>query len=174
MPKIIENIRGQLLTEAKRQIAEYGYANTTIRSVASACGVGIGTVYNYFPSKDILVATFMLEEWKLQLEVMAALPADEPDTLLCGIYEALLQFITANEKLFSDETAAKLIASGSAVRHKMLRGQIAAFLLPLCEKSAVENVAFNADFLAEALIGWAMERTPFDLVGPILKKVIKK
>ena len=42
MPKIIENVREQLLVEAKRQIAEYGYAKTTVRSVAAACGLGVG------------------------------------------------------------------------------------------------------------------------------------
>ena len=34
MAKIIENVREQLLTEAKKQIWERGYADTTIRSVA--------------------------------------------------------------------------------------------------------------------------------------------
>ena len=42
MPKIIENIREQLLQEVKRQIAENGYGKTTIRSVAGACGLGVG------------------------------------------------------------------------------------------------------------------------------------
>ena len=37
MPKIIENIREQLMNEAKLQIAERGYKNTTIRSVAGGC-----------------------------------------------------------------------------------------------------------------------------------------
>ncbi len=48
MPKIIENLRERLLAEAKRQVMESGYANTTVRSIAKACGVGTGTVYNYF------------------------------------------------------------------------------------------------------------------------------
>ena len=48
MPKIIEGVRARLLNEAKRQIATLGYARTTIRSVATACGLGVGTVYNYF------------------------------------------------------------------------------------------------------------------------------
>ena len=70
MPKIIENVRGQLVAEARRQVAAYGYTSTTIRSVAKACGVGTGTVYNYFPSKDMLIAAFMLEDWKKQLAAM--------------------------------------------------------------------------------------------------------
>ena len=50
MPKIIENIREKILEEAKCQVMESGYASMTIRSVANACGVGVGTVYNYFKS----------------------------------------------------------------------------------------------------------------------------
>ena len=57
MPKIIENLEKRLIAEAKRQIAESGYGATTIRSVAKGCNVGVGTVYNYFPSKDALIAT---------------------------------------------------------------------------------------------------------------------
>ena len=44
MPKLIENIRAQLLAEAQRQVAKRGYAKTTIRSVAEACGIAVGTV----------------------------------------------------------------------------------------------------------------------------------
>ena len=64
MPKIIEDLEGKLLAEARRQIEESGYGAMTVRSVAKACGVGVGTVYNYFPSKDALVATYMLADWK--------------------------------------------------------------------------------------------------------------
>ena len=53
MPKIIENVREELLAETKRQIGDRGYAKTTIRSVADACGIGVGTVYNHFPTKKV-------------------------------------------------------------------------------------------------------------------------
>ena len=64
MPKIIENLETKLIEEAKKQIEEAGYGAMTIRSVAKACGVGVGTVYNYFPSKEALIAKHLLDDWK--------------------------------------------------------------------------------------------------------------
>ena len=63
MPKIIENLENRLIEEAKKQIEASGYGATTIRSVAAGCGVGVGTVYNYFSSKDELLATYLLSDW---------------------------------------------------------------------------------------------------------------
>ena len=53
MPKIIENLRASLLCEAKRQINELGYGQTTIRSVASGCGVAVGTALIRLTSSTI-------------------------------------------------------------------------------------------------------------------------
>lgn len=169
MPKIIENLRAQLLSEARRQIADRGYAGTTIRSVAAACNVSVGTVYNYFPSKDMLIAAFMLEDWQQQLDAIAALPADHPETLIRGVYDALRSYAENHRDLFSDSGAAKAMALGFAPRHQMLREQLAAFILPVC---AGESAAFTAAFIAEALISWAMEDADFDTLYPVIRKLI--
>lgn len=170
MPKIIKNIREQLLAEAKKQIAQRGYSDTTIRSVASACGVGVGTVYNYFPSKEMLVATFVYEDWKNYLSNIEKLPADEPYTLLQGIYLSLQNFAEENKTLFSDADAAKLVSVSSVDHHKMLRDQIASFVLPLCGDSSAQ---FTAQFTAESLIRWSTENVDFETVYPLLAKVIQ-
>jgi len=167
VPKIIENLREQLLTEAKKQILECGYAQTTIRSVAGACGVGVGTVYNYFKSKEMLVATFVYEDWKKHLSDMQSLAADDPKQLLGGIYESLKCFAENNKTLFSDTEAAKLVSAGSSARHKILREQIATFVLPICDTD------FVAEFIAESLICWSMEKVDFETVYPLLEKIIK-
>ena len=174
MPKIIENVREQLVAEAKRQISEYGYANTTIRSVAGACGLGVGTVYNYFESKELLVAAFVFEEWKDHLAMMAQLPHTQPRVLLRGIYDSLCSFAEKNKRLFSDEDAAKVISIGYSPRHKLLRDQIAAFILPACRYAELDNADFTAQFVSEALISWAMEGKDFETVYAVLEKVIKK
>ena len=66
MPKIIENLKERLLTEAKVQIDRDGYESVTIRSIAKGCGVGVGTVYNYFPSKEALIANLLLQRGDLR------------------------------------------------------------------------------------------------------------
>ena len=172
MPKIIENLKEQLLLEAKRQIAERGYAQTTIRSIAAGCGVGVGTVYNYFQSKEMLIATFMYEEWKKYLEEMSMLSQGDPKSFLKGVYDLLKAFAKHNEKLFSDPDATKLASTGFSQRHKILRSQIASFLLPLC-KPEEENAQFTAEFVAESIIRWSMEDEDFEKVYSILEKIIK-
>ena len=173
MPKIIENVKEQLIAEAKRQISEYGYAKTTIRSVAGACGLGVGTVYNYFDSKELLIATFVAEDWKKQISLMAALPQDDPKALLGGIYESLTSFAASNKKLFSDEDAAKVISIGFSSRHKRLRDQIASFILPMLKQTHPENADFAAEFIAESLICWSMDGKDFNAVYEVLQNIVK-
>lgn len=168
MPKIIENLREQLISEAKRQITERGYAETTVRSVARAVGVGVGTVYNYFESKEMLIASFVFEAWKKYLERMASLPKDDARTLLFGVYTALTEFAGENAKLFSDAAASGMQTAAFSSRHKMLREQISGFVIPVCPDD------FTADFIGESLICWSREGRDFDLVYPILEKIIKK
>ena len=120
----------------------------------------------------MLVATFVYEEWKKYLHEMSLLSYDEPKTFFWGIFRLLKEFASHNEKLFFDAEAAKLASSSFSARHKLLRGQIAAFILPLCKAKNLENPSFCADFLAECVICWAMENADFDDVYPLLETVI--
>ena len=94
MPKIIENLEARLIEEAARQIEEVGYGAMTIRSVAAGCSVGIGTVYNYFPSKDDLLATYMLLDWNQCIAAIQAVSdvSTTPEPVLRSIHDQLLQY----------------------------------------------------------------------------------
>ena len=171
MPKILENVRENLLQEAKKQVMEEGYSSMTIRSVASACGVGVGTVYNYFPSKDNLVANFMLEDWvvcrgKMQLACNES--GTDVEKALRGIYEALQTFMGIYAAMFADEGAAKNFKASFQQRHKMLRGQIAEPLEPFCMEQSKAEPAFLAQFVAEAMLVWTMEGKRFEDIGSVL------
>ena len=86
------------------------------------------------------------------------------------VYTLLCDFAAAHRALFTDADAAKAFSAIFAVRHKQLRGQIAAFLLPLCEKA--DDSAFRADFLAEALLTWTTAGVPFERLCPVLLPLV--
>ena len=170
MPKIIENVRGKLLEETQKQIAERGYAATTVRSVASACGLGVGTVYNYFPSKDMMIANFMLEDWQICLSEMRE---GEAEGVLFRVYAALKKYMEKHQTLFRDKDAMKAFTAVFMERHKQLRGSIADVLLPVCEKSSVSDKKFLAEFLAESLLTWTVAGKSFEEISSIIMKLIK-
>lgn len=66
--------RGNLLRAAVRLAAEGGYGAVQMRSVAETAGVAMGTLYNYFASKDHLLAAALLS-WN---ESLLRLISDEP------------------------------------------------------------------------------------------------
>ena len=157
MPKIIANLREKILAEARRQIETQGYGATTIRSIASACGVGVGTVYNYFESKDMLIASFMVDDWMRCLDRMKTFPPEDRRAFLKNVNECLKDFIEAHKALFYDAGAAGSFRSGYAERHKMLRQQVASVLAPVCGGDV-----FLAEFTAEAILCWTVEQKEFD------------
>lgn len=167
MPKIIENLRGQILEEAKRQIYEHGYEKTTIRSVAQGCGIAVGTVYNYFKSKDILIASFVLQDWEDCISSIARHPKENRRVYLEFIYISLKHFGQKHNRLFTDKDAAKTFNSAFYERHKMLRKQLSELIRPITYDD------FSAEFVAEALLCWTMAGRSFDEIYALLPEQIK-
>ena len=167
MPKIIENLPQRLLEEARRQIAESGFAAMTIRSVAKGCGVGVGTVYNYYPSKEALVASFMLDDWKVCVAAIQD-TADHSDSLepvLRIIYEKLNFFIGQYDPIFQDASAAVSYTGSTSQYHRVLRTQLAKPIRKFCRDD------FSAEFIAEAILTWTVAGKDFDELKAVLLRI---
>ena len=167
MPKIIENLEQRLLEEAGRQLQQTGYGAMTVRSVAAACGVGVGTVYNYFPSKDALLAAFMLEDWHVCMRSIeqCACAAEQCDVVLRCIYNQLTAFLQLHSSVFRDREAASHFGKAMGDYHGLLREQLAKPLRSFCADD------FTAAFAAEALIAWTVQQVPFAQLLPVLQKL---
>ncbi|WP_176765739.1 TetR/AcrR family transcriptional regulator [Actinomyces ruminicola] len=59
--------RARLLDSAKRLFGSRGLA-VTLKDVARDAGVGVGTVYRHFPTKDALVAALFAEQLQREVE----------------------------------------------------------------------------------------------------------
>lgn len=170
MPKIIENIREKLLEEAKRQVREDGYSSMTIRSVASACGVGTGTVYNYFPSKDMLIASFMMDDWILCVETISKEmeQADNVKDALYCMYKELLKYKERYKLLFNDENAEMGNNDSLMKRHNLLRGHLAEPVKAWTQNQNRVDATFLAEFVAENMLLYAVAEKDFELVASVL------
>lgn len=76
--RLAEN-RMRILGAARKLIAEGGFANAQIESVALEAGLAPGTVYSYFSSKAILMAEVFRLVVEREVEVLQTIAdADEP------------------------------------------------------------------------------------------------
>jgi AcrR family transcriptional regulator len=130
--------------------------------------VGVGTVYNYFPSKEELLAMHMLRDWNQCIAVLAAVSeaSDVPEPVVRGIYDQLREYAARHAVIFRDESAATAFAGSFRRYHGLLRSQLSQPLRKFCESD------FLADFLAESLLTWTMAGKSFEEIYGILQKLL--
>ena len=66
--------REQLLAAAGEIAAGRGLAGLSIRALAARCGVAVGSIYNYFPTKADLVAALVEDFWRRTAHRTASTP----------------------------------------------------------------------------------------------------
>ncbi len=167
MPKIISDLKKHILAEVEAMLQQEGYSAVTVRAVARRCGVGVGTVYNYFPSKEALLAELLLEDWR---QCVAAMEATQggPEAVARCIYDQLLVYAGRHMSIFGDKAAASAFAGSFSQYHSLLRSQLAAPLRAHCQSD------FAADFMAEALLTWSMAGKEFCEIWALLAPLAKE
>lgn len=147
----------------------------TIRNVASRCHVAVGTVYNYFSSKDELMAHVMLEDWMTSMATMRA--AAEEATDVCGglrsIYDALSGFESLYRDAWRNYAASNDAVSNITRRHGMLIGQLIEVVAPLLTRFQVTWDDYLPTFIAEVLLSASTRgEGSFEQVLPILNRLV--
>lgn len=174
IPKIIENAKELIAAETMRQINEIGYRQMTVRSVAKACGMAVGTVYNYYPSKDEMVASVVLDDWGrfvdgMREELPRALSAEEAFRL---IYGGCAKFIDELRPLFTDTSAVAAYAVTHSVLHENVNRQLADLILPTVASVKAENQDFTAVFLAESILALTRADIPFETAWSVMRRIL--
>ena len=168
MPKIIEHLRCDLLRCARDILQQEGYSALTMRRVAGSCNIALGTIYNYFPSKEVLLANYMLSDWNQCMAAIIAVSTYSPEAepVVRCIFDQLIGFARKHETIFRDTSAASAFAGSFSRYHSLLRSQLADPLRKFC------STDFAADFIAESLLTWTMAGKPFDEIYGMIAKLL--
>lgn len=167
MPKIIENLKERLRQEAFRQIEEVGYGAMTIQSVARQCGVGVGTVYNYYPSKDAMLMEYIRRDWEKCFASICTVSyySRTYDAVIRCIYDQLAGFNTKYASMFREDTAANSLSAVMMRLMGTISGDIAQALRKFCEGDV------EAEIIAEALLIWIRTGKNFDDIYNKIEKL---
>ncbi len=110
-PELEVRRKAQILDVAARVFATYGFANTQVQTIANHLGVGNGTIYRYFPTKDQLFLAAVergLKELDTEMDRVLTQPLDPFEQITLAIRTYLDFFHRRPEmaELFIQERAA--------------------------------------------------------------------
>ena len=166
MPKVIENLKEKIMAEADRQMQKAGYSAMTIQSIAKACGVGVGTVYNYFSSKEEILIACVAAAWMECMETIRAVAkySSTYETVIHCIYDQIRTFGEEHAYYFREANAASSV-DGAIFRYMwFLSSQLAEPLRKYCKNDS------EAQLIAEALLAWIRTGKSYEEVyGSIMK-----
>ena len=177
MPKIIDNVRERAIAEARRLMLEESYENLTIRRVAAGLNVAVGTLYNYFPSKDFLIAGVMLEDWqtimsRLVKEAGAGSAEVAPIDRVHRMFDGIKEFSDRYSKVWA-QYSGQSVRSEENMYHIQLIQQIMHLMDGVVSERAAEADPFLMEFIAENVLRFASDgRTEFSQIEGALTKLL--
>jgi AcrR family transcriptional regulator len=175
MPKIIEEAQRKILSIAKEQMLANGYSGLAIRDVARACNIATGTVYNYYPSKDMLAASVILEDWMDALDKMRAgsQNSEKVNDGLKTIHQSLISFQHEYAHIWSGYAFTGMTQEAFRKQHKLLVGQLVSIIRMLLEKHGMAQNDFIYTFLAESLLTAMGQNMAFDPLSEIIDRILQ-
>ena len=138
--------RGELVSAARKLADEKGLSHVGVRDVAALCGVAVGSLYNYFPTKADLIAAVIEDFWRgvMRREHCAPQPQEPFPAYVERLYGELAQSLSA----FQSDWLTQIAALGDAERRKgrTLEARCFAHIRQELQAAAERTVASSSPF----------------------------
>ena len=104
--------KDEILEAAKREAKDKGLESIGMREIARASNIALGTLYNYFPNKDVLILSTISSIWEEAIEKLE----EEKDFIsaVSTVYDAILSvdsnysgFLSAHAKFLKGNDEGK-------------------------------------------------------------------
>jgi AcrR family transcriptional regulator len=137
-----------LLEAAGAEFAEKGYEATTMTAIAARAGASIGSLYQFFPTKE-QVAVTLIEQYVIELEAAFDRLSEEVPLLDVSVVAGRLTtlfvaFRTTHPAFVGLVDALDVVLPGATGVRERLRKGIASVLAALAPRLSVEEALFRA------------------------------
>ena len=138
----------RILTAARKLFDRNGYAKTSMEDVAARAGLAVGTLYNYFRSKDDLLLAIMRREADRLVRIAEGIVADPPDDpviAIAAMADLFVESLRADERTLWRELFAAAISSPHDLGARLLEldnqlvVQLSALLAKLKERGLLAD-----------------------------------
>jgi AcrR family transcriptional regulator len=158
-----------------------GFGDTTVQEIASAAGIGKGTFFNYFSSKDHVLQAWYRKLTRTALEKISVSEFASGREAVLALMASLADGASADPGLWD----AKVVATSSMLLRQEeddLDQEVLAFCLSAVEKDISENrfaAGANAEFLTQLILviltgtahTWSVAKHRHDLSETLRERV---
>ena len=153
-----ERTARELLEAARSVLAAKGYHGTKVVDIAQVAGVGVGTFYLHYPTKEAIFLELVedtVRRLKAELDAVQAVAPDPVEAARAGT-ETFFRFAQQNRELF------RIVFGHEASFHEVVRHSQEMFVLDIQENLAVgKNLGTfrdgNTRIWAQAFIGMTLQ-----------------
>ena len=139
----------QSLVTAAREAFRSGDGKVTLEAIARAAGVGIGTLYRHFPTREALIeAVYRDELARLCATAAELLVTGTPDEALRAWMDRFADYLATKREMAD---ALRVVIASGAVTSSMAREHMSAAVGTLLA-AGVEAGTFRADVRAEDVV----------------------
>lgn len=156
-----------LLASGAAVFAEKGIEAATMTEIAARAGASIGSLYQFFPTKDLLAASLHAEQLALLSDMLAGLrdeaPRQRPAALADALFAGLLTFLQINPAFVALAERRLVDPARKAESRAHLRDQIAGLFgqaTPALPRERAEVVAVIVLQLMKAAMALSASDAP--------------
>jgi AcrR family transcriptional regulator len=153
--------REAILEKCRDMVAKEGLASVSIRAVAEACSVSVGSIYYYFPSKDELLIATIEHVWQDIFHMEECGGLERPfDETVQSVFNQVREGMKEYPHFFSAHSLSIAGSSRNEARETMekcLKHMKKGLLSSLENDPLVKREVFVAPLTMEAFVSFVMD-----------------
>lgn len=178
--KRTSNSRTLIIEKAREMMWEKGYQETSMRDIVRATSLELGSIYNYFPNKELILYQILLNEMLTQIAEVKHLDKDDktsPAKQLHFIISNQVNHTVGHEKGYGMlfDTGLRVLDPDSRKRIIELRDQYENILRKVIRRGIEKGIFINLDekFAAIMIISMVVRlRVWFSPKGKLSKEEV--